>query len=112
MKRNKKPYYLSPYKVARPSPKTHDNASLSDSYLIGRTPTTQEGHGARQDDSWTTKQRPSGRSQKGTRAKTMFHIGKPNTRFSGKTLSLISDLPFWASHETLYLRGASSGLNF
>lgn len=42
---------LSPVKVAHPSSKTYDNASLSDSNIIGRTPTTQEGHGARQDDS-------------------------------------------------------------
>ena len=42
---------LSPVKVAHPSSKTYDSASPSDSYLIGRTPTTQEGYGARQDDS-------------------------------------------------------------
>lgn len=42
---------LSPIKVAHPSSKTYDSASSSDSNIIGRTPTTQEGHGARQDDS-------------------------------------------------------------
>lgn len=42
---------LSPVKVAHPSSKTYDSASSSDSNIIGRTPTTQEGHGARQDDS-------------------------------------------------------------
>lgn len=42
---------LSPIKVAHPSSKTYDNASSGDSNIIGRTPTTQEGHGARQDDS-------------------------------------------------------------
>ena len=42
---------LSPVKVAHPSSKTYDNASPGDSNIIGRTPTTQEGHGARQDDS-------------------------------------------------------------
>ena len=42
---------LSSIKVAHPSSKTYDSASPSDSNIIGRTPTTQEGHGARQDDS-------------------------------------------------------------
>lgn len=42
---------LTPVKEDRPSVKTIDSESASDSTISGRTPTTQGGHGARQDDS-------------------------------------------------------------
>lgn len=42
---------LTPIKEDRPSVKTIDSESASDSTISGRTPTTQGGHGARQDDS-------------------------------------------------------------
>lgn len=42
---------LTPIKEDRPQVKTIDSESASDSTISGRTPTTQGGHGARQDDS-------------------------------------------------------------
>ncbi len=66
---------LTPVKEDRPQVKTIDSESASDSTISGRTPTTQGGHGARQDDSYYRN------APKGARAPGCFTTSKPNYRF-------------------------------